>query len=467
MRRLVPVLGWIVSLAIALAAAAVLIVLVTGELPEGDRWSLLLAALAGVAVAAVLLRWLQPKLARSLLTIFHRERTSPDALARGFASRMSRSIPLDELVLQAAETMREGLRARAVEVWRLAEGSLQPWLGDPGMHRAPVPLGEMSPSAIVQAGLSGHGWLSVWLPQMLEGRDDAYVRLAPMASAGELQGVVVVERAVDAPVFAPDEERALVEVARHLGVALHNAQLDSALQASLDEVRRQATELQASRGRIVAAGDQARRTIERNLHDGAQQHLVALAVQLKLVRQLAERDPSQVGERIDALSVAVDDTLQELRDLAHGIYPPLLADKGLPDALTSAARRAVLPVTVKADGLGRYGADAEATVYFCVLEALQNAGKYAGEAAAITVEVREEAGSLVFVVADDGAGFEVRNKGMGAGFTNMLDRLGSLGGTLRVESAPGRGTRVTGVVTGARSADVSAASGPTSGSPTA
>ena len=460
-RRLMLVFGWVASLAIALMAAAVAIVLVTGEVPDDERWNLLLGALAGVAVAAVVLRWLQPTLTRALLSILHRERQSPDSLARGFASRMSRSIPLEELVLQAAEAMRSGLRVRAVEVWRLTDGSLQPWLGDPDFHRQPVPLGEVSPSAIVQAGLSGHGWLSVWLPQMLEERDDAYVRLAPMASAGELQGVVVVERAVDAPVFAPDEERALVEVARHLGVALHNAQLDSALQASLDEVRRQAAELQASRGRIVAAGDQARRTIERNLHDGAQQHLVALAVQLKLVRQMAERDPSQVGERIDALSAAVDDTLQELRDLAHGIYPPLLADKGLPEALTSAARRAVLPVTVNAEGLGRYGADAEATVYFCVLEALQNAGKYAGEAATIAVEVREEAGSLVFVVGDDGQGFDVHGKGLGAGFTNMLDRLGALGGTLRVESAPGRGARVTGVVPGA---GADAASAPSSSS---
>ena len=446
MRRLALVLGWTLSFSLALVAAAVAIVLVTGEVPEGERWNVVFGALVGVAIAAALLRWLQPAITHGLLSLLHRERTSPDALARGFASRMSRSVPLDELVLQAAESMREGLRVRAVEVWRLADGALQPWLGDPGFHRAPVALGSVSPSAIVQAGLSGHGWLSVWLPQMLEGREDASVRLAPMASAGELQGVVVVERPVDAPVFAADEERALVEISRHLGVALHNAQLDSALQASLDEVRRQAAELQASRGRIVAAGDQARRTIERNLHDGAQQHLVALAVQLKLVRQLAERDPSQVGERIEALSVAVDDTLQELRDLAHGIYPPLLADKGLPDALTSAARRAVLPVTVKTDGLGRYGAEVEATVYFCVLEALQNAGKYAGDDAMITVDVRADAGTLVFVVADDGAGFDVRSRGAGAGFTNMLDRLGALGGTLRVESAPGRGAKVTGVV---------------------
>jgi len=180
---------------------------------------------------------------------------------------------------------------------------------------------------------------------------------------------------VGAEPFTPEDERTVVELARQLGVAVHNARLDSALQASLDEVRRQAEELQRSRGRIVAAGDQARRTIERNLHDGAQQHLVALAVQLKLARSLMDRDPEQAKASIDGLSDAVQDTIQELRDLAHGIYPPLLADKGLPDALVSAGRRAVLPVTVETPGLGRYPAEAEATVYFCVLEALQNAGK--------------------------------------------------------------------------------------------
>ena len=129
----------------------------------------------------------------------------------------------------------------------------------------------------------------------------------------------------------------------------------------------------------------------RNLHDGAQQHLVALAVQLKLARTLMEKDPSRAEEVLDGLSTQVDETLQELRDLAHGIYPPLLADKGLPDALASAARRAVLPVHVDASGLGRYAPEAEATVYFCVLEALQNAGKYAGEGANVQVRVAEDA----------------------------------------------------------------------------
>jgi signal transduction histidine kinase len=288
------------------------------------------------------------------------------------------------------------------------------------------------------------------VPDLLEGREDAFVRGAPMAHAGELLGLLVVERAHTGETFTPDEERTVVELARQLGVAVHNARLDSALQASLDEVRRQADELQRSRGRIVAAGDQARRTIERNLHDGAQQHLVALAVQLKLARTLMDRDPDQAKAAIDGLSDAVQDTLQELRDLAHGIYPPLLADKGLPEALASAARRSVLPVEVDASTLGRYPADAEATVYFCVLEALQNSGKYAGEEAQVHVRVTEDSQTLTFAVSDDGRGFDPRTGHMGAGFTNMLDRLGALGGSLRVESAEGKGTRVVGLVPAAR-----------------
>jgi signal transduction histidine kinase len=174
---------------------------------------------------------------------------------------------------------------------------------------------------------------------------------------------------------------------------------------------------------------------------------VALAVRAKLASQLVDRDPEAAKTALADIGTAIEDTLQELRNLAHGIYPPLLADKGLPAALESAARRATLETRVETKGLGRYAPEAEATVYFCVLEALQNAGKYAGESASVTVEVRKAEGGLVFVVSDDGAGFDARGgKGAGAGFTNMLDRLGALGGTLRVESAPGRGTRVTGAV---------------------
>jgi len=445
-RSATRLLLWAVALVVVVALSFGVLVLVFGRLPnEGER-ALLAPALVSMAFAALLLAALYGRVSHGIARVTGGDRAAPNDLARSFSSRMSRAIPLEELVLQAAEGLRSSLRLRSAEVWVLAEGSLRPWIGDPGIDRPPVPLGGMDPGTVVQAGLSGHGWLQVWMPQMLETRDRSYVRMAPMANAGELQGVVVVARPVEDQPFAPDEERALVEVARQLGVVLHNAKLDSALQASLDEVRRQSAEIQASRGRIVVAADRARRQIERNLHDGAQQHIVALAVRVKLAGQLVEKDPDGALTALEEIGVAIEDTLQELRDLAHGIYPPLLADKGLSAALESAARRATLPVRVHAEGLARYAPESEATIYFCVLEALQNAGKYAGEGASVTVELREDEGSLAFVVSDDGAGFDVSARGSGAGFTNMLDRLGALGGTLRVESAPGKGTRVVGAV---------------------
>jgi signal transduction histidine kinase len=243
-----------------------------------------------------------------------------------------------------------------------------------------------------------------------------------------------------------EDERILAELSRQVGLTLHNVRLDSALQESLDEVRRQAQALQQSRARIVAAGDRERRKIERNLHDGAQQHLVALAVKVRLVRQLADRDPEKARGVLEELATDLEDALQELRDLAHGIYPPLLADKGLPEALASAARRSALPVTIDAPGVGRYPPEVEAAVYFCCLEALQNAAKYAGDEASVTIRVWEQEGGLLFEVSDDGAGFDVRQRSAGAGFTNMSDRLGAIGGSMQVESAPGEGTRILGTI---------------------
>ncbi|MDP8992803.1 MAG: ATP-binding protein, partial [Actinomycetota bacterium] len=142
----------------------------------------------------------------------------------------------------------------------------------------------------------------------------------------------------------------------------------------------------------------------------------------------------------------LQEAVQELRNLAHGIYPPLLMDEGLGKALAAAVRRAPLPASVEASSVGRYAPEVEATTYFCCMEALQNACKHAGEDATVTISVREADGSVVFEVADDGAGFNPDSRGLGAGFVNMSDRLGTLGGSLRVESSPGRGTRVVGTV---------------------
>ncbi len=237
----------------------------------------------------------------------------------------------------------------------------------------------------------------------------------------------------------------LTELARQVGLALHNVELDSALQESLDEVRRQADELQRSRARIVAASDAARRQIERNLHDGAQQHLVALAVNVRLARQLAETDPEASGKILEQLGEGLQEAVQELRALAHGIYPPLLVDRGIAEALRSAAGRAALPTEVEAEGLGRYSPEAEAAVYFCCMEALQNAGKHAGDGARAQVRVWQDDGTLSFEVHDTGAGFDTKGQlSSGAGFVNMSDRVGAIGGTVTVTSAPGEGTTIAG-----------------------
>jgi len=211
-------------------------------------------------------------------------------------------------------------------------------------------------------------------------------------------------------------------------------------------VEEQTVELRASRSRVVSAADAERRRIERDLHDGAQQHLIGLAVHLRLVHDLADSEPEKAKEMLEALGEDVQVALEQMRDLAHGIYPPLLQDRGLGDALAAAARKAPVRTSVDTDGLARFEPDVEATVYFCCLEALQNASKYAGGGATATVTVRQESGALLFEVVDDGAGFDAEHRRRGVGLTNMQDRVGAIGGSLRIESVPGRGTTVSGIV---------------------
>jgi signal transduction histidine kinase len=283
------------------------------------------------------------------------------------------------------------------------------------------------------------------MPGILDGRRDSLMRVAPTTHSGRVLGLIVVMRSPGADAFTEDDDTMLTELARQVGLALHNVELDSALQESLDEVRRQAEELQASRARIVAASDAARRQIERNLHDGAQQHLVALAVNVRLAKKLAETDPKAATEILDQLGTGLQDAVTELRALAHGIYPPLLVDRGIEEALRSAAGRAALPTEVEAADLERFTPEQEAAVYFCCMEALQNAGKHAGDGATASIRVWREERALCFEVTDTGAGFDAAGAaGKGAGFVNMSDRVGAIGGTVTVTSAPGQGTTVSG-----------------------
>jgi signal transduction histidine kinase len=428
-------------------AVYIVIVLGLGRVPTDRESTILLLSMAAAAVAALLYSPARARLATFSNRLVYGEQHAPDEAMRTFGSRLSRAIPLDELLLQLAESLRKSLGLEQAEVWTGSGGVLERTISVPARGRARLTLSGKEQPVVARAGVSGPAWLSIWLPQLLEGREDAIVRAVPAAHSGELLGLLVVQRSPEADQFTADDESMLAELARQVGLALHNVELDSALQESLEELKLQAEELRASRARVVAAGDAERRRIERDLHDGAQQHLVALAVTVRLARQLADRDPDQAKNVLDQLGSDLQETVQEVRNLAHGIFPPLLMDQGLPAALEAAAARAALPTTVDAAGIGRRSQELEAAVYFCCLEALQNAGKHAGDGAHATIRLREEEGKLLFEVADDGPGFDLASRAVkGHGFVNMSDRIGAIGGTLTVDSASGEGTRISGSV---------------------
>jgi signal transduction histidine kinase len=425
-------------------ACYVVIVIGLGRVPDHSERGLLTLSMAAAGVAALLYLPARERLGRFANRLVYGEREAPDEALRTFGSRLSRAIPMDELMLQLVESLRKTLVLDRAEVWTGTPERLEITASVPEHKRAPLTLSATEAPVVARAGVSGPAWLKVWLSGLLEGREDHVLRVAPIAHSGELLGLIVADRGSGGDAFGEEEERVLTELARQVGLALHNVQLDSALQASLDRLRHQAAELQASRARIVAAGDAERRKIERNLHDGAQQHLVALAVNLRLTKTLAERDPAKAGQMLEQLTSDVQETLQELRALAHGIYPPLLMDRGLPEALNAAAGRAALPTLVEAEVVGRYNPDVEAAVYFFCMEALQNAGKHAGDDAEATVKVWRDDGMLRFSVSDTGAGFDAKHFTGGAGFTNLSDRLGAIGGSFRLDTAPGQGTTLEG-----------------------
>ena len=253
--------------------------------------------------------------------------------------------------------------------------------------------------------------------------------LVEVTDRGEELGALAVTMPPSDPMDGV-KEKLVRDLAGQAGLVLRNVRLIE--------------ELRASRQRLVTAQDEERRKLERNLHDGAQQQLVALAVKLRLAQAVASKeDAAQTAQQLTALQQDAQDALENLRDLARGIYPPLLADKGLGPALESQVRKAVMPTSVEANGVGRHDQDVEAAVYFCVLEALNNIAKYA-EATQATVALAQEDGHLAFSVTDDGMGFDTDTNRYGTGLQGMADRLDAVGGSLDVTSRPGAGTTVSG-----------------------
>ncbi len=417
-----------------------------GRRPDGSERSLLLLSMLAAAGAAIAYQPARTWLTERSNRVVYGELVSPDEALRTWGSRLTRAIPLDELLLQLAETLRKSMRLSSAQIWTGADGRYEVAAMVPHRPVKPYAMGEKERAVVSRAGVSGGTWLDIWLAGFVEPGTTAITRVAPIAHSGELLGLIVCERQADRAGFTEEDDRVLTELARQVGLALHNVQLDTALQASLDELRHTNDELRASRVRIVAAGDAERRKLERNLHDGAQQHLVALAVKLRLAKDAVIDDPQDAEAMIDEIRGNLQEAITELRSLAHGIFPPLLMSGGLGEALPAAAARAALPTTTEVV-VGRHAQELEAAVYFCCLEALQNAGKHAGTKASAHVKVWEDEAGLHWEVADDGPGFDpVGPAEAGHGFVNMRDRMGAFGGSVEVISGLGAGTTIRGHV---------------------
>jgi signal transduction histidine kinase len=242
------------------------------------------------------------------------------------------------------------------------------------------------------------------------------------------------------------EERLFTALAAQAGLMLRLVGVRADLERRHQELLARASELRASRERLIETQDTERRRLERDIHDGAQQHLVALAVNLRLAETLAAASPERaagiLAKQADAARVAIE----TLSLLSRGIYPRTLSREGLVPALRSALAPSAIPVTVHTDQVGRLPAPVESAMYFCCVEAVQNAAKHSG-ANAVTVRLSEDRETWRLTVIDDGAGFDpTRARLEGVGLANMRDRLDAVGGDVRVRSKPGAGTTITAVV---------------------
>ncbi len=402
------------ALAAFIMAVYVGIVVGIGSLVgSGGKPNLVLSIFA-TAVVAVGFQPLRDRLQKLANRLVYGKRATPYEVLSQFSQRVAESYAGGDVLQRMAQVLQEGTGADAATVWLRSTNHLNPAATHPDT------VSGYEPMAI------GDGALPV-IPNAS--------RTVAVRHQDELLGALtLVKRRGET--LTPIEEKLVTDLAHQAGLVLKNVGLTADLQARLEELR-------ASRQRLVAAQDEERRRLERNLHDGAQQNLVAIKVKLGLAEMMSSKDPEKAQEMISSLKTDTDEALETLRDLARGIYPPLLADKGLVAALESQARKATLPVTVEGDGVGRYPQETEAAVYFCVLEALQNVQKYAGAATAV-VRLSEISGHLHFEVDDDGAGFDRTRVAPGAGLSNMEDRLDALGGKLAVASEVGQFTRVSG-----------------------
>lgn len=379
-------------------------------------------SIAATAIVALLFAGVRVRAQRFSQRLVHGERATPFEVLSELSDRMAGPYSTPDILPQMARILAEGSGAAGARIWlRLRD--------------------EFIPAAEWPEGTS------LTLPSVpvvgneLPALPDAYFSL-PVCVDTDLVGAVTVTQSPARPLSATDTGL-ISDIASEAGLVLRNVRLNAQLAASLEEISAQAAEIRASRKRIVEAQDAERRRVERDIHDGAQQHLVGLMVQLRVANKVVHRDPIRAKAILCDLQTVVDEALERLAQLARGIHPPFLTADGLPGALRRQEANPSVRVQVDDEGIGRYAAEVEAAVYFTSLEALNNAAKHAS-GANVDLRVAEEEGHLVFSVSDDGPGFDPDQHQPGSGLFNMVDRVAALRGSLEVTSAPGGGTRVTG-----------------------
>jgi signal transduction histidine kinase len=378
-----------------------------GGAPERLSWQIaVLLGIGGTVLAIALYRGF----ARFAQRVVFGDRATPYEVLSVFSERIGETYGTEDVLPRMAQLLAANTGARATKVWVRVGDELRVVACWPGDAAATAPV--MADGRGLAAAAPDGG--SVF----------------PVMHHGEELGALTLVAAANDPMNA-EKERLAQDLAAQAGLVLRNVALIE--------------ELRESRRRIVSAQDERAHRLERDLHDGAQQQLVALSVQTQLARTMAERDPVAVPAILDRIHDAAGEALESLRDLARGIYPPVLADRGLVAALEGQLRKAAIDVEVDAGTVGRHPREVESAIYFSILEAVTNATKYA-EATHVVVRIDEEPSQVRFVVHDDGGGFDPATRALGTGLQGMRDRLEAVGGSLRIDSAPGAGTTIEGNV---------------------
>jgi signal transduction histidine kinase len=412
-------------LAVFITAVYVGIVVGVGTLLGAAGQSSLTLSILATAVVAVAFQPVRDRVQRFANRLVYGKRATPYEVLSQFSDRVAGAYSSEDVLPRMARVLGEATGASRADVWIRLEDEIVPaasWPAANGHTSAPLKIeGQLLPRV---PGVS---------------------RMVPVRHQGELLGALSInKRAGEA--LTPVEEKLLTDLAAQAGLVMRNVRLTVELQERLRESSARAAELRAARQRLVAAGNVARSQLERNIQAATEPRLLSIAGRIAGARQLMQSDAAVAATVLNRLTAEANETLELLRDLARGIYPPLLIDKGPVAALQAYLKKARVPVQLDTDrefATNRFDEQVEGAVYFCCVEALQNVAQHAGAASTI-VWLSATDGRVTFSITDSGPGFEQQDGEPGPGLQTMTDRVRALGGSLEVRSARGAGTTVEG-----------------------